>query len=249
MTDFTPTQGRYLAFIHQYTALHGCPPAESEIATAMCVSPPSVNQMVKMLEKKGLILRQPGRARSIRILIPDDQIPPWGSRPKKSLSSSMQRLLRAATVPVAPPADLYVLKVFLVEGATGQKFDGEEISRVIEIRGDQSLELLHDTIFKAYDRWDEHLYEFQFGERLFDGSAPIYGVPHPDFDSGRRTRDASTTNLDDLDLRPRLVFGYWFDFGDSWLHRIKVERIERAIPTVTYPRVVSRIGDSPPQYY
>ena len=66
MADFTPTQGRYLAYIHAYTNLHGYPPAESEIAAAICVSPPSVNQMVKMLEKRGLIQRQPGQARSIR---------------------------------------------------------------------------------------------------------------------------------------------------------------------------------------
>jgi len=43
MADFTPTQGRYLAFIRAYTTLHGFPPAESEIAAAICVSPPSVN--------------------------------------------------------------------------------------------------------------------------------------------------------------------------------------------------------------
>ena len=40
----------------------GYPPAESEIAAAMCVSPPSVNQMVKMLEKKGLDPAPAGRA-------------------------------------------------------------------------------------------------------------------------------------------------------------------------------------------
>ena len=80
MADFTPTQGRYLAFIHAYTNLHGYPPAESEIAAAMCVSPPSVNQMVKMLEKKGLILRQPGQPRSIQVLVPEDEIPPWNKR-------------------------------------------------------------------------------------------------------------------------------------------------------------------------
>src|SRR5438874_1268247 len=80
MADFTPTQGRYLAFIHAYISLHGYPPAESEIAAAMCVSPPSVNQMVKMLEKKGLILRQPGQARSLQVLIPADEIPPWNKR-------------------------------------------------------------------------------------------------------------------------------------------------------------------------
>lgn len=80
MTDFTPTQGRYLAFIHAYIGLHGYPPAESEIAAAMCVSPPSENQMVKTMEKKGLILRQPGQPRSIRLLVPEDQIPAWNSR-------------------------------------------------------------------------------------------------------------------------------------------------------------------------
>ena len=80
MADFTPTQGRYLAFIHAYTNLHGYPPAETEIAAAMCVSPPSVNQMVKVLEKRGLIDRQPGQPRSIQVRIPDDEIPPWNSR-------------------------------------------------------------------------------------------------------------------------------------------------------------------------
>src|SRR5438132_8168316 len=80
MADFTPTQGRYLAFIHAYTSLHGYPPAESEIAAAMCVSPPSVNQMVKTLEKKGLIQRQPTQSRSVRVLVPEDQIPSWNKR-------------------------------------------------------------------------------------------------------------------------------------------------------------------------
>src|SRR5207249_10005354 len=62
VATFTPTQGRYLAFIHAYTCLHGYPPAEADIAAAMCVSPPSVNQMVKTLERKGLVLRHPRTA-------------------------------------------------------------------------------------------------------------------------------------------------------------------------------------------
>ena len=49
MPAFTPTQGRYLVFIHQYIQLHGGAPAELEIAQAMCVMPPSVNQMVRSL--------------------------------------------------------------------------------------------------------------------------------------------------------------------------------------------------------
>jgi hypothetical protein len=249
MPNFTPTQGRYLAFIHAYTNLHGYPPAESEIAAAICVSPPSVNQMVKMLEKRGLILRQPGQPRSLQILVPDDEIPPWNSR-KRATSPARphQQSSRVATPPAAPPANLYVLSVFMVGGPTSEKFANKEISRVIEIRGDQTLEQLHHAIFKAYERWEDHLYEFQFGKRRFDPDGPKHGGPSP-----RRSKkgdgDACTTKLDDLDLNPGRGFGYWFDFGDDWYHHVHVDRIEQATPTVTYPRVIKRVGKSPPQYF
>jgi hypothetical protein len=247
MPAFTPTQGRYLAFIHAYTSLHGYPPAESEIAAAMCVSPPSVNQMVKMLERKGLIQRQPGQARSVRILVPEDEIPPWNKRKTGQRPAPADAAIRAATTPTAtqaaPPANLYVLSVFLRSGPTSEKFANKLISRVIEIRGDQTLEQLH----QAYDRWDQHLYEFQLGKRPFDPDGPTYGIP--DGPPGKkRPGDARTTKLDDLGLTPERVFGYWFDFGDDWYHQVQVERIEQAIPTVTYPRVIKRVGKSPPQY-
>lgn len=77
MPEFTPTQGRYLAYLYAYTEGFGLPPAESEIAAAIGVSPPSVNQMMKTLEKKALIRRQPGVPRSIEILVERDAIPNW----------------------------------------------------------------------------------------------------------------------------------------------------------------------------
>src|SRR5580693_7496551 len=123
MADFTATQGRYLGFIHAYTCLHGYPPAESEIAGAMCVSPPSVNQMVKMLEKRGLILRQPGQPRSLEVLVPEDEIPPWNNR--KPAKNPVRRGIppgRLAGPPAATPAKLYVVSVYLVGGPTSKKF-------------------------------------------------------------------------------------------------------------------------------
>ena len=244
MANFTPTQGRYLAFIHAYINLHGYPPAESDIAAAMCVSTPSVNQMVKTLEKKGLILRQPGMPRSLEVLIPEEEIPPWNNR-KTARSTSGPA--RNPSRPAAGPANLYVLTVFLVSGPTSKKFANKEISRVIEIRGDQTLEDLHHAIFAAYDRWEEHMYEFQFGKRPFDPDGPNYGIADPSTKEGKYG-DARTTTLDELKLKPERVFGYWFDFGDDWFHQVQLERIEQAIPTVTYPRVIKRVGKSPPQY-
>jgi hypothetical protein len=248
MAKFTPTQGRYLAFIRAYTDRHGYPPAESEIAAAMCVSPPSVNQMVKTLEKKGLLLRHPGVPRAIQVLVPDDEIPPWNSRHAAQSPARLRNQPRQQEVPSSTtPANLYVLSVFLTAGPVSEKFANKVVERVIEVRGDQTLEQLHRAIFHAFDRWDEHLYEFQFGKRPFDPAGPNYGIPGP----GQKKKaygDARTTKLDDLHLKPQRVFGYWFDFGDDWFHQIQVERIEQAIPTAIYPRVIKRLGKSPPQY-
>jgi len=244
---FTPTQGRYLAFIHTYTTLHGYPPAELEIAKALCVSPPSVNQMVKMLERKGLIQRQPGQPRSLKVLVPEDQIPPWHNRRTARTSAPSEPAQRPAAISAAPPGNLYVLWVLLRRGPISDKFTKKEISRTIEIRGDQTLEQLHNTIFQAYDRHDQHLYEFQFGKRPYDPDGPNYGVGGG-ASGTKQAGDARMTKLDDLGLTKDRVFGYWFDFGDDWFHQIQVMRIEQAIPTVTYPRIIKRVGKSPPQY-
>ncbi len=248
MADFTPTQGRYLAFIHAYTALHGYPPSEMEIAIAMMVSPPSVNQMVKMLEKRGLISRQPGRPRSLKVIIPEEEIPAWGTRKAATRGAvtkkaASKRPSKAATA--APSlATLYCFNVSLTSGPVGPMFRSKVVSRDIEIRGDQTLEDLHEAIFDAYDRFDSHMYQFQFGKRPHDPAGPNYGIPFEESDD----RDATQTTIDSLKLDPMKVFGYWFDFGDDWFHQIQIERIDTAIPTVTYPRIIKRVGKSPPQY-
>ena len=72
---FTALQGQYLAFIHQYTQLHRQAPAESDYQRHFKVSPPSVHRMIIALEKRRLIRRDPGQARSVRVLLEADEIP------------------------------------------------------------------------------------------------------------------------------------------------------------------------------
>ena len=42
------------------------------------VTPPSVHRMVLELERKGLISRVPGKARSIELLVAPEDLPPLG---------------------------------------------------------------------------------------------------------------------------------------------------------------------------
>lgn len=73
--EFTELQGQYLAFIHAYTKIHRRPPAEADMQRFFEVTPPSVHRMVLELEHRGLIRREPGKARSIEIIITADRLP------------------------------------------------------------------------------------------------------------------------------------------------------------------------------
>ena len=75
---FTPTQGQYLAFIQHYTVLHGRAPAEADMQRYFRTSPPAVHQMVLALEKRGLITRTPGQARSVALCVAADELPRLG---------------------------------------------------------------------------------------------------------------------------------------------------------------------------
>jgi repressor LexA len=72
---FTPLQGQYLAFIRTYTLIHREPPAEMDMQRFFRVMPPSIHNMVLTLEARGLIERVPGKARTIRVLVPSAELP------------------------------------------------------------------------------------------------------------------------------------------------------------------------------
>lgn len=72
---YTAKQGQYLAFIYYYTKIHRQPPAEVDMQRYFQVSPPAVHQMILSLEKLGLIEKTPGQGRSLKLLLPREQLP------------------------------------------------------------------------------------------------------------------------------------------------------------------------------
>jgi hypothetical protein len=150
---------------------------------------------------------------------------------------------------------IYTLAVYLYDAPVSEKFAEANpvVSRRIQIRGSQTLEQLHRAIFKAFDRWEEHMYEFHFGPGPRDYSRGRYGIPGPSglfalVDRDEPTSDAAKTKMSSLGLEVGQSFGYLFDFGDDWYHQIDVVAIGEAEPNLKYPRVTDRTGDSPPQY-
>lgn len=143
---------------------------------------------------------------------------------------------------------IYTLAVFLPRMPINKTFAKKKsgVSRTIQMRGDQTLLDLHHAIFHAFDRDDEHLYEFQLGRGARDAQGPIYVLE--DYGANNVAGFVTETTIDSLRLKAGRSFGYLFDFGDNWQHQINVEAVEEAVPQRGYPKVIKQVGKSPSQY-
>jgi hypothetical protein len=165
-----------------------------------------------------------------------------------------KRARKPATNQGMPTVRIYTLEVFLLSGPITKKFAQKNrvVSRLIQLRGDQTLQDLHDAIFDAFHREQEHMYEFQFGKGPMDPKATRYVLPgafHLAQEEGKPAAGrVDLTTLDSLHLKVGRRFGYWFDFGDDWWHQINVEAIEEKRSRAKFPKVIKRVGKSPPQY-
>lgn len=107
--------------------------------------------------------------------------------------------------------------------------------RVIEIRGNQTLETFSDEIVRAFKHEPFHLMEFKIGGRTF---GPLESGSDFDYDY----KDVDVASLQ-LELGDR--FTYIYDFGDDIQHTIELVEIKSPEDNVKYPRVTEK---SRPRY-
>ncbi|MBI3950510.1 MAG: plasmid pRiA4b ORF-3 family protein [Acidobacteria bacterium] len=178
----------------------------------------------------------------------------FGAQPpakaKKLPASKKKKVAQKKTgkrTPAPKSNRVYTLHVYLVGGPIGEEYAGKEVSRKIEILGHQTLHDLHEAIFDAFDREEEHLYEFNLGKNPRDRSQRYFF--RGGWDTGDEdTKDPQAATIDSLNLKVGHRFGYVFDMGDYWEHVIEVVAVEEREAKGTYPRVSERVGNSPPQY-
>ena len=98
------------------------------------------------------------------------------------------------------------------------------------------------TLSKAIERvmgWESyHLHEFEIG-------GISYGIPDPEYPSD--VRNEHGRRLADFDLAKDSRFVYRYDFGDSWDHRVVVEKILDPQPGARYPVCVEGRRACPPE--
>jgi hypothetical protein len=128
--------------------------------------------------------------------------------------------------------------------------------RIIEATENCTFDDLHNELFLAFNREDEHLYSFFITRTDTQNIHTIYNAPeitHPQnvediMDFGKKRRSTAKTRIGDVDLNVKDVFYYLFDFGDDWWHRIRVENINELKSMNKTIKVIKSVGESPPQY-
>ena len=125
--------------------------------------------------------------------------------------------------------------------------------RKIAIGSEQTLDELHEAIFDAFHREEEHLYTFFFPKKPTTSKRVIMKSPaiSPpiDNDSIDFGQDGSSVEITigELRLKPGQKFYYLFDWGDEWWHELTFEG-EIEFQGEELPAVTVKKGDSPPQY-
>jgi hypothetical protein len=145
MGDITKKQGQYLAFIYHYTKLHSIPPAEGDIQRYFQTTAPSVHQMLVKLEEKGFISKIPRMPRTIKVLMPPDQIPELGL--KISGKSDVKSRIWAQ--------ENYTKAYrFAASAHKGQKYPGTELPYIMHISF-VSMEIV--AVLSQEKDWDGNL--------------------------------------------------------------------------------------------
>jgi hypothetical protein len=121
----------------------------------------------------------------------------------------------------ATQAPVYHLKVSL-EGVE------PAIWRRLQVPGNASLGWLHAVLQVAMGWTNSHMHQFIVGERLY--SDPRFGLE--EYEGDPSVFDENTTGIMEVAPRTKAAFVYEYDFGDSWEHRIIVEKILDPDPAV-----------------
>ncbi|NOY58369.1 MAG: plasmid pRiA4b ORF-3 family protein [Calditrichaeota bacterium] len=129
------------------------------------------------------------------------------------------------------PKKIYQLKITLLGS-------DPPIWRRIQIRSDIKLSDLHDVLQDVMGWYDAHLHQF-IHDSIYYGD--------PSLDDFEPIEDETKVRLDELLTRVRSKLIYEYDFGDSWEHEVRVEKVLSPDPNTKYPVCLEGERACPPE--
>jgi hypothetical protein len=138
------------------------------------------------------------------------------------------------------PKNIYQFKIILKDASP-------PIWRRIQVPEDYSLYDLHVAIQDSFPWGDYHLHQFT-SVTLRENERKFYGLPEPDNDDWRKIILEWAVKIGDVfQIDGNKALNYDYDFGDSWQHRVELEKILPAETGIKYPRCLNGRRACPPE--
>ena len=155
---------------------------------------------------------------------------------KKKTTTSTPKSTTRPTARKKATADVYEIEVFLAETLP-------QIWRRFAVRSDITLAKLHDVLQIVMGWTNSHMHEFTDMKKT--RYAPRFDDLEPDWDTD--AVEEHEVKLCDVMPRKGSCLMYEYDFGDGWLHGLKVVQIGPSELGVRYPRCLAGERACPPE--
>ena len=114
--------------------------------------------------------------------------------------------------------------------------------RRIQVKGDITLLKLHNVLQVVMGWEDYHLHQFEI-----DGISYTRPLPYDPIPDELGQEDERRRRLNRMVTSENERFLYEYDFGDSWIHEILVEKILPLDPEMRYPVCLKGKRSCPPE--
>ena len=111
-------------------------------------------------------------------------------------------------------APIYQLRIALL-------YIDPPVWRTIQVPGNARLDWLHAAIQVAFGWTNSHLHQFKVNDDCYSDT----NVHYAEFEGDPEILEETKFTLQHIAPKEQSAFGYEYDFGDSWMHSVLVEKI------------------------
>ena len=124
----------------------------------------------------------------------------------------------------------------------------EEVFRDIDIKENQTLEDLHNSIQLAFEFDNSQMASFYLSDEEWVKGEEITLFDMNDASSANELQVMKDLKLSELVDEEKLKMIYIFDFMNVWTFYLDLSQVLKSSSKVKYPSIVNFVGDAPKQY-
>lgn len=122
------------------------------------------------------------------------------------------------------------------------------IWRRLAVPANYSFFDLHVAIQDAFGWYDQHLHHF-FTDSPYKRNSQYkeIALPTPEMEDAEEVADERKLKISEYLNKPGDTVFYEYDFGDSWMHEVEVEKIINQVSKTKYPQILAGANACPPE--